>query len=271
MTTGSSSSSSAPLVVIGALAVHLLVVVVIDVVTVVGRKIPEPPRQKLGLIDVKTLPPPEPPPPVPAPPEPAAPEPVVAPTTTTPPPAQPRPRTASKTPPPPSSTPPPVDVAPPTGDFGGGGPVVAMPGIAPAARGVAVAPGPTARRTGRGGGGTGDGEGSGAGSGSAAAPVSIASIKTPAKPKGDFDYLSLGKDYPAEAKRLGVEGELRARLVVDAVGKVTTVRLLGSLGHGLDELALSRARKLTFEPALDTNDRPVPSVVVWTFTFTLPS
>jgi TonB family protein len=101
--------------------------------------------------------------------------------------------------------------------------------------------------------------------------VSIASIKTPAKPIGDFDYLSIGKDYPAEAKRLGIEGELRARLVVDATGKVTFVRLLGSLGHGLDELALARARRLTFLPARDVRGQPVVSVVVWTFAFTLPS
>jgi hypothetical protein len=49
-------------------------------------------------------------------------------------------------------------------------------------------------------------------------------------------------------------------------------RLLGKgLGHGLDELALRRARALQFEPALDTSDRPVTSVLTWTFRFEVPS
>jgi len=139
---------------------------------------------------------------------------------------------------------------------------------------VAASPGTKPGRggTGKGGGkGSGDGTGDGSGSGPPPPPVSIAAIKVPAKPKGDFDYLEIGKNYPPEAKRLGIEGELKARLVVDATGKVTSVRLLGSLGHGLDELATTQARKLTFEPARDTNDQPVTSVVVWTFTFTLPT
>ena len=37
------------------------------------------------------------------------------------------------------------------------------------------------------------------------------------------------------------------------------------------ELALSRARAIEFVPAKDSDDKPVASVVVWTFTFTLPS
>ncbi len=79
-----------------------------------------------------------------------------------------------------------------------------------------------------------------------------------------------GKDYPAEAKRLGIEGDLRVRLLVDATGHVATATLLGSLGHGLDELALAQAQRIEFEPAIDTDDKPTASVVVWTFHFTLP-
>ncbi|MBE7454414.1 MAG: TonB family protein [Kofleriaceae bacterium] len=89
--------------------------------------------------------------------------------------------------------------------------------------------------------------------------------------KAGFDYFDARKSYPAEARRLGVEGKIRVRLLVDATGKVTQARLLGGLGHGLDELALARARAIEFEPALDSDDRPVASVVIWTFTFTLPS
>jgi len=102
------------------------------------------------------------------------------------------------------------------------------------------------------------------------APVSVATIKTRAMPKGDYGYFDAGKDYPSEARALGIEGAIRVRLIVDERGKVKSQMLLNRLGHGLDELALKRAAEIEFEPARDTDDRPVTSVVVWTFTMTLP-
>jgi TonB family protein len=100
--------------------------------------------------------------------------------------------------------------------------------------------------------------------------VSVATIKTRAMPKGDFSYFDASKDYPAEAKALAIEGVIRVRLVVDATGVVKTATLINKLGHGLDELALERSKKIQFDPAKDTNDQPVSSVVVWTFNMTLP-
>jgi TonB family protein len=100
--------------------------------------------------------------------------------------------------------------------------------------------------------------------------VSVASIKEKAKPKGDYGFLDAGDDYPADARKLEIEAQIKVRLLVSAEGKVTKATLLNKLGHGLDELALARAKKIEFEPAIDTDDRPVASVVVWTFTFTLP-
>lgn len=99
--------------------------------------------------------------------------------------------------------------------------------------------------------------------------ASIAAIKTRAMPKGDFAYR-LVKDYPPEAKQRGIEGKIRVRLVVDERGGVTAATLLNRLGFGLDEQAAQRARELEFEPARDTADKPVRSIVVWTFDFTLP-
>ena len=152
----------------------------------------------------------------------------------------------------------------------GGGQIVALEGIAPSASGIAVRSGPTGTgHLGQGGSGTGTGSGAGAGSG-APAPMSVATIKTRAMPKGDYGYFDAGRDYPQEAKQLGIEGALRVRLVVDDHGHVTTATLLNHLGHGLDELAVDRARKIEFEPARDTDDHPVASVVVWTFQMTLP-
>lgn len=269
------AQSNLPLAVAGTFAFHLLVGVGIDIASVMGREEKQDAPMKLGLvkIDTSNLPPPPPPPTpppeleVPEPPPPVAPPPAAAQ------PRESRARTVRASEPPPINAPPPSTE--PSADPGGG-PVVHLPGIAPAATGVAVGSGPTAARTGRGGKGrgTGEGEGDGGGSGSAPAPVvatSIASIKTPAEAKDGFDYFDARKSYPPEARRLGIEGRIRVRLLVDATGKVTQAKLLGSLGHGLDELALSRARAIQFTPARDTDDKPVASTVIWTFTFTLPA
>jgi TonB family protein len=150
----------------------------------------------------------------------------------------------------------------------GGDDVVRMDDIAPGATGVAVAKGPASTgRIGRGGSGGGTGGGSGAGSGDEPAPVSVATIKTRALPKGDYGYVG---EYPSAARALGIEGDIRVRLLVDDQGKVKTRTLLSRLGHGLDELALQRVAEMEFEPARDSDDKPVASVVVWTFHMTLP-
>jgi protein TonB len=112
--------------------------------------------------------------------------------------------------------------------------------------------------------------GAGTGAGSGDRPLSVAMIKKQAMPKGDYGYFDARKDYPQEAKQLGVQGKIRVRLTVSDAGAVTSAVLINKLGHGLDEVALARARKLEFIPATDSNDRPVSSFVIWTFTFTLP-
>jgi periplasmic protein TonB len=251
------------------LAVHTLLAVFIDAAGIYGGGMTiKPPPPRVELVDIEV---PRPPPPPPAPPEPPPPEPE-PPQTTKPPPRAPKePAVRTPTPPPTTDTPPPATTNAPIDPTAGGGDVLALPDVVPAARGVPVARG--ARNTGRaaqGGSGTGTGSGTGSGSGSGAQPVSIAAIKKKAMPRGDYDYFDAGKDYPPEARRLTIEGSIRVRLLVDASGKVTQRSLLNKLGHGLDELAMKRAAALEFEPALDTNDRAVASVVIWTFTFTLP-
>src|SRR5207249_2800988 len=113
----------------------------------------------------------------------------------------------------------------------GGDTPVQMPDIAPTAFGhVPVAVGQrTTGHVGRGGsgGGSNDGEGSGAG---APTPVSVATIKTRALPRGDYGYFDAGKEYPIEARQLGIEGAIRVRLIVDDKGKVKAAVLLNKLG-----------------------------------------
>jgi TonB family protein len=80
----------------------------------------------------------------------------------------------------------------------------------------------------------------------------------------------LSKEYPPEARRLGIEGQVAVRLLVDETGRVAQRRLVRGVGHGLDEKALELARRIRFRPALDDADRPVSTWITWTFTFTLP-
>jgi periplasmic protein TonB len=259
------SDSEILLVLGGTIAIHVLLLVMLDVITVTNP--PEPrevaPRVELVEIEVPTPPPPLPPPPEPevqAPTEPVA----------QPEPAKPRARTVPA-PQVRTAQPPPPRNEDPTSDPGGAQ-TIQMPDIAPAATGVPVGVGKrTTGPVGRGGTGTGTGTGDGAGSGEAPPkPVSVATIKQRAMPKGDYGYFDAGRDYPPAARQLGIEGVIRVRLVVDGTGKVKSAVLLNKLGHGLDELALARAKKIEFDPATDTDDRPVTSVVVWTFNMTLP-
>jgi len=209
-------------------------------------------------------PPPEPPAPEPAP----APEP--EPEATEPEPERPEPEEE----PPPAPAPDPAP--PPPGDTGDPAPGWATDPPNPDQPydlGNAVPTAQARAPRARGKGGTGGGRGTGGGGepgGTGPTPVSVSEIKTMPQPIGDTDFVEAHKDYPPDAKRLGIEGQVKVRLVVDAQGQVASRRLVTRLGHGLDQLAMRLAQKLRFKPAIDTSDRPVPAVVVWTFTFTLP-
>jgi periplasmic protein TonB len=258
----------------GTIAIHLILIVTGDAIVVYRPMRPAPPAPHIEMVEVEVppvlqpppppLPQPEPEPAKPAPPDPAPVRPQVRATPrSTPEPVAP-PRAPDDLPPPtPTTTPDP-----------GGEQVVHLDDVTPSATGVAVARGPrTSEKVGRGGsgGGTGAGAGSGAGvGGELPVPRSVATIKKRAMPRGDYSYFQAGKDYPPEARQLGIEGKILVRLVVDDTGKVRSTTILSKLGHGLDELALARAGQLQFDPAIDTDGNPVSSVVVWTFDMTLP-
>lgn len=260
-------------VLVGTASLHVLIAIALASVEPPPRRPIVTPLVELEQVPIPpALPVPKPaPPPVPDEVEPDEPEP---PKTTTPPPptdhvekqrpvrsVMPETRTTGE----PAQ---PGDVAVPGG---GDAPTLKIDNLGSGT--VAVQPGKTTKtRHGTGGSGGGSGSGAGTGSGSGTEKVvvvSVASIKTKAKPKGDY-YTNPNDDYPADAKREQIEGKVMVRLTVSADGKVTETKLLKSLGHGLDELAVSRAKKFEFVPAMDTDDKPVASIVVWTFTFTLP-
>lgn len=253
----------------GTLAVHLVLLVMADAITVYNPYRPAPPAPRIEMVEIEVPPAiiAEPPPPV------APPEPVKQPD------PPPQPKVVAKTqvkstpvatqPEPVRTEPPPV--ADPSA-VPGGDQVVTLDSAQTGGIGVPVAVGKrTSERVGRGGqgGGTGSGSGSGAAA-EAPRPMSVATIKKRAMPKGDYGYFDAGRDYPPEARQQGIEGPIRVRLLVDDKGKVVTKVLLNKLGHGLDELALKRAGEIEFDPALDSDDRAVSSVVIWTFNMTLP-
>jgi TonB family protein len=76
-------------------------------------------------------------------------------------------------------------------------------------------------------------------------------------------------EYPTQALRFRLEGEVVMRLSVDESGKVTAVELIKGVGRGgLDEAALAAARSARFRPP-KRNGTPVASTYVLTMPFRL--
>jgi len=62
--------------------------------------------------------------------------------------------------------------------------------------------------------------------------------------------------YTDQAKDLRIEGEVVLEVTFVATGQMRVLRVLGSLGHGLDEAAVDAAKNIEFTPAR-RNGRPV--------------
>jgi len=54
--------------------------------------------------------------------------------------------------------------------------------------------------------------------------------------------------YSEEARRLRVEGEVLVETLFPAAGPARVLRVLRSLGHGLDENAIAAAQAIRFRP-----------------------
>lgn len=219
---------------------------------------------------------PEPPPPLPPPePEPQAvkpppdrvarkdPQRVQEPPPDRPPPTQPERPPEEPAPGPPSPEGPPAEYTYKMPPGGGGGTMAVPSGAGPtgSAQGRRGGTG-----TGTGGGGPPDSQGTGG-----QRVASVASIKKMPEAVGDdYDYVRT-RDYPEEARRLGIEGQIKVRILVNADGTVSEAKILPpGLGHGLDQMALKLAKKLRFKPARDANDQAVAVRITWTFNFKLP-
>lgn len=83
------------------------------------------------------------------------------------------------------------------------------------------------------------------------------------------DYDEMTREYPEEARRNEIEGEVKARITIDDDGSVVKVTILKSPGYGLDAAARKLLRRFRFYPAKE-NGAPVATDIDYTFIFELP-
>ncbi|HJX52896.1 MAG TPA: energy transducer TonB [Polyangia bacterium] len=76
-------------------------------------------------------------------------------------------------------------------------------------------------------------------------------------------------DYPPEARRLQIEGQVKLRVAVDRQGNIRWARVIKSAGFGLDEAAKLGLARTKFKPARACDGRLVDEVVTLTYTFQL--
>jgi len=102
-------------------------------------------------------------------------------------------------------------------------------------------------------------------------PVSVQNIKR--MPEIDANACGQSIEYPSEAKRLGIEGDVILRVELDEAGRVHGTRVLSGLGHGLDEAAVfALTHKCRFTPAIDKSGSPVAFVIPrYAFHFATPT
>ncbi len=117
--------------------------------------------------------------------------------------------------------------------------------------------------------GIGDGRdgllGGGKGPGQFAGPPPVASPKVKLTRKPELIY-SIQPEYSEEARKVRFQGTVELMIDVDANGRPSNIRVIRSVGLGLDERAVNAVEKWRFRPAL-SGDRPVtaPALVQVSF------
>jgi protein TonB len=75
--------------------------------------------------------------------------------------------------------------------------------------------------------------------------------------------------YPRAAKRANIEGTVKLEVTVGTDGRVLRVRVLKSLGYGLDEAAVRALRRARFKPAIGSDGKPMVYKLRYKYTFRL--
>lgn len=74
--------------------------------------------------------------------------------------------------------------------------------------------------------------------------------------------------YPAKARRLGIEGTVRLRVLVGADGRVQRAHVLSGPGYGLNRAARRALLEFRFHPAIGGEDRQsIPFWITYRYTF----
>ncbi len=74
--------------------------------------------------------------------------------------------------------------------------------------------------------------------------------------------------YPAQARRLGIEGQVVLAITVEQDGHVSAAKVVSGPGYGLNEAAQSAILRARFKPATK-GGKPVATDVRYTYTFAL--
>jgi len=75
--------------------------------------------------------------------------------------------------------------------------------------------------------------------------------------------------YPAEARKLGIEGKVRLRVDIDEKGHVVGVEVLDDPGGGLGKAAADALEGFLFSPAVAFDGKPVDYRITYTYIFKL--
>ena len=96
-------------------------------------------------------------------------------------------------------------------------------------------------------------------------PVPLHTVSKQPRPKNGPCRVD-PREYPKEAKELGIEGRVQLDVEIRADGKVGDVEVVQGLGHGLDEVAVRNIRTCPFEPA-EIGGSPVTTRIIYGVTF----
>jgi TonB family protein len=75
--------------------------------------------------------------------------------------------------------------------------------------------------------------------------------------------------YPAEARRLEIQGDVKLEVTINEKGIVTSVTVLKDPGGGLGEAAAKALKKFRFSPAVTSNGKPIPYTIKYLYSFVL--
>jgi protein TonB len=146
-----------------------------------------------------------------------------------------------------------------------------LPGLIDAPSAASIG---TSLGTGSGGGagtgrGTGSGSGTGSGLGAGSGGGTGGGVYAPGSLSKQASILHQERpEYTADAMRAKIQGIVVIGCIVQADGKATDLKVIRSLGFGLDEKAIETVRKWVFKPAMRM-EQPVASYVTIELSFNL--